>query len=533
MYELIVVLFSLLSFLYFQLNLVSVLWLNGLIYLVFCFAFLFILRKVQSFRLKGIVLFLEDLKQGKYDTDIDTASFRGNYKKLAELSVAMKEKLLKYIFEMQVSSNQIAAASKQMSITLEENNNSIEDIYSGAKGISNLNNVNRENLEETVCDVKLINNLLEDVEKSSKDMEVVRHKSKENINEGLLEILNMVESIGYIEKSTKITVEYIDLLNKSSERIYRILETVDNISRQTHLLSLNASIEAASAGESGRGFSVVASEIRKLSESSNEAVSEISELLDNITNNMAKVTIQAEENFANVQNSANYSKNIEGSLTSIKDSFDDVEKLIKDIMKNSNEQFEISNGIYNKISKVDQVSVKSLGDFEKVYSSIKDQKSNMKDISELSDRLKYASNSLTIISEKESINAMKINSKLMEGLSDKAINLMKSNLLSNDILKTKDVNNHKKILDEFLTNNDFIEAIWTNESNGKFIYSNPKEGIANALVRDWFTKSIKGDRYISKVYISAITKNPCITVSLPIRDGLNKIVGVIGCDIKV
>ena len=72
-----------------------------------------------------------------------------------------------------------------------------------------------------------------------------------------------------------------ELLSLSSE-IVKILEAVDNVSKQTHLLALNASIESARAGEAGKGFSIVAEEIRKLALDTAEAVKNVNSLIGNI-----------------------------------------------------------------------------------------------------------------------------------------------------------------------------------------------------------------------------------------------------------
>jgi len=91
---------------------------------------------------------------------------------------------------------------------------------------------------------------------------------------------------------------------------------------------------------------------------------------------------------------------------------------------------------------------------------------------------------------------------------------------------------HKKVLDNFLNNHKEIEALWTNDIKGRFIYSNPPAGIANANVRDWFKECITGKEYISEIYISAITKIPCLTVSIPlIKNG--SCIGVIGADLSI
>jgi hypothetical protein len=79
----------------------------------------------------------------------------------------------------------------------------------------------------------------------------------------------------------------------------------------------------------------------------------------------------------------------------------------------------------------------------------------------------------------------------------------------------------------------FVEAVWTNDRKGRFICSIPKAGIANANVREWFKQSIKGQDFVSAIYISAITRNPCITVSAPIKNASGDIVGVVGIDIII
>ena len=92
---------------------------------------------------------------------------------------------------------------------------------------------------------------------------------------------------------------------------------------------------------------------------------------------------------------------------------------------------------------------------------------------------------------------------------------------------------HRNVLSGLLASHDFIEAAWTNDMKGRFICSIPEAGIANALIRDWFKRSAAGEEYISRVYISAITRKPCVTYSIPIRDSQGKIVGVFGVDLKL
>lgn len=91
------------------------------------------------------------------------------------------------------------------------------------------------------------------------------------------------EVAGIAEKAAR-SCENIDRLKSISEDIVKFVEVINNISEQTNLLALNAAIEAARAGEQGRGFAVVADEVRTLAQRASEAASEVGSLVDSIGN---------------------------------------------------------------------------------------------------------------------------------------------------------------------------------------------------------------------------------------------------------
>lgn len=94
-----------------------------------------------------------------------------------------------------------------------------------------------------------------------------------NSQKGLSDIKNIVMS----------TLEIAQGMSDKSKSIYNIVGVIDNISEQTNLLALNASIEAAAAGEAGRGFAIVAEEVRKLADETNRATEDIRKLIDDLT----------------------------------------------------------------------------------------------------------------------------------------------------------------------------------------------------------------------------------------------------------
>ncbi|KZL91043.1 PocR ligand-binding domain-containing protein [Clostridium magnum] len=159
------------------------------------------------------------------------------------------------------------------------------------EALRKINVVEKERVESAAEVLYMVANTLS---KLGYEQYKLKHMSKV-INNGLSQISSAVEevsmsSINVSENQHSLNSE-IDDIQKTSVEIYEILGFIKQIADQTKMLGLNAAIEAARSGESGRGFSVVAKEIRKLSDNSKQTAIKISELMSNIQDSI-KITVE-------------------------------------------------------------------------------------------------------------------------------------------------------------------------------------------------------------------------------------------------
>jgi methyl-accepting chemotaxis protein len=189
------------------------------------------------------------------------------------------DKLHKIIKEVSHSANIISSSSEDLKIATKTTSESLNTISSTIEEIASSATDTAAITQETSAHTTEAVNLTESTSIATKNTANNSKKAKEAAQEGATKITEVVSSITDIASSSVEVSLVINELDDSSKRIGDIIAIISGISAQTNLLALNAAIEAARAGEAGRGFNVVADEIRKLADESNCAAKQISDLI--------------------------------------------------------------------------------------------------------------------------------------------------------------------------------------------------------------------------------------------------------------
>ncbi|MGE5734689.1 MAG: methyl-accepting chemotaxis protein [Acidobacteriota bacterium] len=168
------------------------------------------------------------------------------------------------------------------------------------------------------------------------------------VEETLTKMRRIAESVGA-------TAKKMEELGKSSDQIGRIIGVIDDIADQTNLLALNAAIEAARAGEQGRGFAVVADEVRKLAERTTTATKEIAQMIKNIQDETKVAVTAMEAGTKQVEEGVTSTATAGDSLRQIIDMSNQVGEMITHIATAATEQSSATKQVNNNMDQIAQL----------------------------------------------------------------------------------------------------------------------------------------------------------------------------------
>ncbi|CAG9620295.1 methyl-accepting chemotaxis protein [Sutcliffiella rhizosphaerae] len=275
--------------------------------------------------------------------------------------------------ELTQSANEVKDGSLQVASTMEQ-------LASGSEAQANSASTLSSTMESFSVEVKEANQKGEQIYQSSNHIQSLSSEGTEFMN-------SSVEQMALIDGIVQNAVGKVNGLNERSNEISQLVSVIKEVADQTNLLALNAAIEAARAGEHGRGFAVVADEVRKLAEEVSKSVMSITSIVTSILEETNEVTTSLEVGYKEVQKGTSQIKVTGDKFTVINEAVSAMGEHIQQISQNLSGITTSTMEVNQSFEEIAAVSEESAAGIEQTAASIQQTSSSMEEVAGSADHL--------------------------------------------------------------------------------------------------------------------------------------------------
>ncbi|MEH7633491.1 methyl-accepting chemotaxis protein [Bacillus pumilus] len=322
----------------------------------------------------------EKISQGDLTQHIEVRT-HDEIGKLAQSFNDMSAKLKQVIQAVQNSIENVAASSEELTASAGQTAQATEHITSSIEQFSNSNEHQNDMIEKSSVQLNEMDRSLSHMVDTTSHMMESSIDSSKTAQAGGELVQKTAGQMQTIEQAVKEAELVIQGLEQKSKDITNILGVINGIADQTNLLALNAAIEAARAGEAGRGFSVVAEEVRKLAEQSGSSSKEIESLTNEIVEEIEKSQNMFKQVAGEVQSGLNITDETKISFEKITDKTSEMTEQMKQMNGTAKELSHGSNDISHAVNQIKELSRESSAGFQDIAASAEEQLASMEEIS--------------------------------------------------------------------------------------------------------------------------------------------------------